>query len=296
MNCRSCGAPLSPGARFCDRCGAAVGGRPSRDEIRARLGGGRHAAPSRGAAAARHAAPGRNRGGNDVPGRAGLFLTAAGILWLLQLVYLNVRTLFINMSYGDFTLGNASFSVLGALKEGGSTAVGVLLVLVCLAGLLSLILPKLLLGRRLPVLTGLMAGLSMALLIFALVKIRSAFDKTYFGVEPTMGLFVWLLLLNCLLIGALAFLAVREGEPDPAPVAPRRPASTRTAPVRSGSAPQRAPAPARPSASQRNVAPPDAETVAALRRMAEMHRQGLVSDAEFARIKAECVARGWIRE
>ena len=26
MNCRSCGAPLSPGARFCDRCGAAVGG------------------------------------------------------------------------------------------------------------------------------------------------------------------------------------------------------------------------------------------------------------------------------
>jgi hypothetical protein len=44
------------------------------------------------------------------------------------------------------------------------------------------------------------------------------------------------------------------------------------------------------------VTVPDAETIAALRRMAQMHQQGLVSDEEFARIKAECVARGWIRE
>lgn len=295
MNCRSCGAPLSPGARFCNRCGAPGGGRPSRDEIRARVSGGRHAAPSRGASAARHAASGRNRAGNAEPGRAGLLLTAAGILWLLQLVYLFVHALFINMNYGDFNLGNASFSVFAALKEGGSTALGVLLVLVCVAGLMSLLLPKLLLGRRMPALTGLLAVLTLALYILALVKIGSAFDKTYFGVKPTMGLPVWLFLLNCVLIGALAFLAAREGEPAPA-AAPRRPATTRTAPVRSGSAPQRAPVSVRPAASQRNVAPPDAETIAALRRMAEMHRQGLVSDAEFARIKAECVARGWIRE
>lgn len=289
MNCRSCGAPLSPGARFCNRCGAAAGGRPSRDEVRARLGGGRHAAPSHGTAPARHAAPGRDRGGNAASGRAGLFLAAAGILWLLQLVYLFVRALFINMNYGDFNLGNASFSVYAALKEGGSTLLGLLLVLFCLAGLMSLILPKRLLGRRMPVLPGLLALLTLVLYVIALVSIGKAFDKTYLGVKPTMGLFVWLFLLNCVLIAGLSFMAAREEELSPAPT-PRRHAA-RPAPVRSAPAAQRAPA-----AAQRNVTPPDAETIAALRRMAEMHRQGLVSDAEFARIKAECVARGWIRE
>ena len=296
MNCKSCGAPLSPGARFCSKCGAPGVGRPSREEVRARLQGGRHAAPSRSPAAARHAAPVKN-GGAAGPNRTGLLMAAAGLLWLLQLVYLFVKALFINMSYGEFNLGNASFSVYGALKESGSTGLGILLAAVCVAGLASLVLPRLLLGRRMPALTGLLAILVLTLYIIALSSARSAFDKAYFGVKPTMGLFVWLFLLNCVLIAFLAFRAAREGEPAPVPAAsPRRPSAPRTAPTPSGPAPRRAPALVRPAAPQRNVTPPDAETIAALRRMAEMHRRGLVSDAEFARIKSECVARGWIRE
>ena len=75
----------------------------------------------------------------------------------------------------------------------------------------------------------------------------------------------------------------------PAPAA--RPAVQRQAPPRRG-----VNGFSRPSAPAQHVTVPDAETIAALRRMAQMHQQGLVSDEEFARIKAECVARGWIRE
>lgn len=287
MNCRSCGASLSPAQRFCPQCGMAVDARPSREAVRAHVqGGGRHAAPARGAALAPES-------------MLRLLSLGAGLLWILQLVYLFMQSLFINMNYGDFNLGNVAFSVYGALKEGSGAFLGVLLVLLCLAGLGSLVLPRRLTGRRMPLLMGILAALTLILFVLALTRINSAFDKAYFGIKPTMGLFVWLFLLNCLLLGALAYWIGREEEllpPEPARVrkparasAQARPAASRTAPVNSGAAPRR-------TAPPRNVTPPDAETIAALRRMAEMHRQGLVSDAEFARIKAECVARGWIRE
>ena len=105
-----------------------------------------------------------------------------------------------------------------------------------------------------------------------------------------------------LLIPFLLFVAGRSDEAleeqrVAAQPAPRGPAP-RPAPA---AQPQQARRPAaggsvRPAGPARNVTPPDAETIAALRRMAQMHREGLVSDEEFARIKAECVARGWIRQ
>lgn len=263
----------------------AVGGRPTGEEVRARIqGGGRHAAPSRRSALARHGAPGKAPSGD---GR--LPMTVAGLLWLAQLVLLFVRTLSINMNYGDFNLGSVDYSVCGALKAGESTVIAVLLVLLCLGGFACVVVPKVLSGRRIPVLSLAMAVLTLVLFLVALSRINSAFDKAYFGVKPHMGAGGWVFILNCALIAALSWLAGRL-EPIPAP------APVRAAPVRTEPAARRtATASVRPAA-HRNVTPPDAETIAALRRMAEMHRQGLVSDAEFARIKAECVARGWIRE
>ena len=81
--------------------------------------------------------------------------------------------------------------------------------------------------------------------------------------------------------------------PAPAPA----PAARRTAqPAQTGAKGIGVNTPIRRAVPGKNVTPPDADTIAALRRMVEMHKQGLVSDEEFARIKAECVARGWIRE
>ncbi len=287
MNCRVCGASLSPGARVCPRCGMAVGSRPTGEEVRARIqGGGRHAAPSRRNLRARHGAP-----GTGAAAERNLPLLAAGFLWLIQVVLVFVRSFSVNMNYGDFNLGSASFSVYAALKEGGGTVIGVLLFLLCLGGLASVVLPGLLTGRRIPVLSLALAVLTLVFFLVAVSRINSAFDKAYFGVKPHMGAAGWVFLLNCALIAVLSWLA---GRLEPIPAAAPRPAPSRPAPVRTETD-RRAPASVRP-ATHRNVTPPDAETIAALRRMAEMHRQGLVSDEEFARIKAECVARGWIRE
>ena len=105
MTCKNCGAPLEEGTRFCNRCGAAVVRQPSREEIRARVqGGGRHA-PA-------HAAPARASvvGGNYAPATLGaqhtpLLCLVAGLLGILQIVYLFVNTLFVTIASGQTDFG-----------------------------------------------------------------------------------------------------------------------------------------------------------------------------------------------
>lgn len=299
MICQNCGARLEAGSRFCNSCGAPVGAQPSGEEIRARVrDGGRHAAPSRSAGLRGEA------GGRLAP----LYCLCAGLLSLLQPVYLFVKTLFVSFGSGQDSFAVSSYSFFSGLREGGSTFLGVLLLLMAVALAAAVILPGMLGGRP-----GFwtVLGLSVLLLtlwLIALSAIRSAFDGSYLGARPRLGLFGWLFLLNCILIPGLIFLA--EGPGAPAPAAPARstaraaasrPTPARTArptPARQVQPPRRpgARGPVRPASPAKNVTPPDQETINALRRMAQMHRQGLISEEEFARIKAECVARGWIRE
>ena len=101
MICKNCGARIADNAGFCGKCGAkAAPAQPSREEIRARVqGGGRQAAPVRSAAPARRAAP---SGGAALQGldKSRLFVLAAALLSLLQIVYLFVKSVFITISYG----------------------------------------------------------------------------------------------------------------------------------------------------------------------------------------------------
>ena len=300
MTCKNCGAPLEEGSRFCKRCGAAVVRQPSREEIRARVqGGGRHAAPA--------ASPVRASGGGEyAPATLGaqhtpLLCLVAGLLGILQIVYLFVNTLFVTIASGQTDFGVMRYSLYGALRQQGSTGFGVALVLLCLVALGSIAVPMILSGRPRSMIT---AGLSLLLLVFyiiALIKVRGAFSEDFLGAKPKLGFYGWLFMLNCLLIPALVYLAAQVEDIVPAPA--RSPASApapeerRTAqPAQTGAKKIGVNTPVRRAAPGKNVTPPDAETIAALRRMVEMHKQGLVSDEEFARIKAECVARGWIRE
>ena len=302
MICKNCGARIADNAGFCGKCGAkTASGQPSREEIRARVqGGGRQAATTRTAAPARRAAP----AGGAMPlglDKSRLFVLAAALLSLLQIVYLFVKSVFITISYGGESVSDGA-SMFSVLKEGNATFLAVLLLLLCLALVASIAVPVLLRRGQKPIVTIVIAALTLLLFIISDVAINKFFDTYNLGVKPHLGLAGWLFILNCLAIPALIFLAGRGEEPVPARAAARQPAARRPAPAARPAVQRQAPPRrgvngfSRPSAPAQHVSPPDAETIAALRRMAEMHRQGLVSDEEFARIKAECVARGWIRE
>ena len=314
MTCKNCGAEIPAGTRFCNECGAPVNRQPSREEIRARVqGGGRHAA-----------APSAPRRGEDqagpLPEKLGpqhipLLCLVAGLLGILQIVYLLVRTVFVTLGTGQSNLSVVSYSIYGALRQSEATFLGVLLLLLALALLASFAVPMILWGRPRALVT---AGLSVLLLILFLIAVatvKSSFAENFMGVKPKLGFWGYMFLLNCLLIPGLVFLGgqLADLEPEPEPAAERAPARAPAARARAsagGRGPvsrpvspmQKAPrrpgvnGPVRPASPARNVTPPDAKTIAALRRMAQMHKEGLVSDEEFARIKAECVARGWIRE
>ena len=305
MTCKNCGNSLAPGARFCNVCGAPATQQPTREEVRARIRGG-----------AQHAAPRASfSGGTELvsaaqsklgPQHTPLLCLAAVLLGVLQIIYLLLKTVYVTLGVGQDNLDVASYSFYGALKTGESTGLGVFLVLVTLALLASIAVPMILDGRPRPLITAGVSLLLMILYVVAIFKLKSFFGENFLGAKPKLGFWGWMYLLNCLLIPALTFLGgqVADAVPEAPPAAP----AGRAAPaaVRSGARPvsplQKAPSrpgpngPVRPAAPGRNVTPPDAETIAALRRMAQMHKEGLVSDEEFARIKAECVARGWIRE
>ena len=293
MTCRNCGANLEAGSRFCNSCGAAVSRQPSREEVRARVqGSGRYAAPQAGRSGA-PAAPQATLGAQHVP----LLCLVVGLLAILQLVFLFINTLFVTLAAGQTDYGVVPYSMYGALRQVGSGWLGVLLLLLCLVLLGSIAIPMILWGRPRAIVT---IGLSVLLLILFLVafgRVSASFSENYLGAKPKLGFYGWMFLLNCLLIPGLAFLAGQMEDVDPAP-APARSAPAPAPRAAAQTAPRRptANSPVRPAAPARNVTPPDAETIAALRRMAQMHKEGLVSDEEFARIKAECVARGWIRQ
>ena len=293
MNCTNCGAPIQASERFCTKCGAPNTARqPSREEIRARVqGGGRHAAAP---AAGRRAAP---VPGAPAGGAATLFCLIACVLSLLQVLYLFLNSIII--SFMGESEGGSLFTVLRAADRGFLAAFMILLNLVLL---LSIVLPMILRGRPMPLITAAVSAVSLLLFIICFVAIRKYVSDAFFGIKPRLGLVGWLYILNGVAIPVLVFLAGRNAGPAPvmaaAPArapAPRQVSSRPQSPLRQPPMRRGVNGPVRPAAPAQNVTPPDTETIAALRRMAQMHQQGLVSDEEFARIKAECVARGWIR-
>lgn len=293
MTCKNCGAPLEEGSRFCKNCGAAVMRQPSREEIRARVqGGGRHSAPL--PAAGKREENWENGSATLGAQHTPLLCLVAGLLGILQIVYLFVNTLFVTIASGQTDFGVMRYSLYGALKQLGSTGLGVLLVLLCLVLMGSIAVPMILSGRPRSLVTAGFSALLLFVCILALLKVRGAFSANFLGAKPKLGFYGWLFLLNCLLIPGLVFLAGQIEDVFPAP-APAPAVQKAAAPTPSAVRRAVVDAAVKPAAPSRKVTPPDAETIAALRRMAEMHKQGLVSDEEFARIKAECVARGWIR-
>ena len=292
MICKYCGATLDTGERFCQSCGRPTTAQPSREEIRARVrGGGRHAAQTE-RPAPRRAAPVDNSdklGPQNTP----LLCMVAGLLGVLQIVYLLVKSVYVTLGNGQEGLSVSSYSLVAALRQESSSFLAAALVVLALVLLGSIALPMILSGRPRPLITAGVSILMLVLLILATSSVKSAFSANYMGAKPRLGLAGWLLYINCVLIPAVVFLAGQmsslEPEEEPAPA----PAARRSVQLPQQPAPKRS---LRPAAPAKNVTPPDAETIAALRRMAQMHKQGLVSDEEFARIKAECVARGWIRE
>ena len=159
MICKNCGARIANNAGFCGKCGAkAAPAQPSREEIRARVqGGGRQAAPVRSAAPARRAAP----SGGAMPqslDKSRLFVLAAALLSLLQIVYLFVKSVFISISYGGESISDGA-SMFSVLKEGNATFLAVLLLLLCLALVASIAVPVLLRRGQKPIVTIVIAGL-----------------------------------------------------------------------------------------------------------------------------------------
>ena len=224
MTCKNCGAPLDEGTRSCSRCGAAVLRQPSREEIRARVqGGGRHAAPpstpARASGSGTAYAP-ATLGAQHTP----LLCLVAGLLGILQIVYLFVNTLFVTIASGQTDFGVMRYSLYGALRQQGSTGLGVVLVLLCLVGLGSIAVPMILSGRPRSMIT---AGVSLLLLVFyviALIKVRGAFSENFLGAKPKLGFYGWLFLLNCFLIPALVYLAAQVEDIMPAPARSPAPA------------------------------------------------------------------------
>ncbi len=294
MICKRCGASLPAGSRVCGACGASLA--PSREEIRARVQGARP-----GPAAARTPLPAVNDA----------VLSLVGVALSLVLILL----LFIHGAVtapNAFTNEKMSFSLFD-----GSTILCALFLLFALGCGVCELLP--LLGNENPLTRKAALPLAVLELILGIaavvedVKGHTVVD-TVFGTgaelsKASLGFAGVLFLILCVAALVVALLFALGGGAAPAPArraAPvRKPASaapsraqTRSSAARRTSAPHpgsiRTGSAARPQA--RGVTPPDAETIAALRRMAQMHKEGLVSDAEFARIKAECVARGWIRE
>ena len=300
MICKNCGNTLERGARFCNSCGTPVTAQPSREAVRARAQGGtRYSSAPAGALPA-------TLNAQHTP----LLCLVAMLLGILQIVYLLVKSIYVTRGTNQQDLAVDTNSFYGALVQNKLTALAVILVLAALALMASIAVPMILKGRPMPIVT---IGVSLLLLILflvALFKIKAGFSESSLGAKAKMGFWCWIFLFNCLLIPGVVFLAgqmadvVPEEAAEPAPAPSRAPAADRrygpqSRPV---SPLQKAPrrpgtnGPVRPVSPGRNVTPPDAETIAALRRMAQMHKEGLVSDEEFARIKAECVARGWIRE
>lgn len=291
MICKYCGATLDTGERFCQSCGRPTTAQPSREEIRARVrGGGQRAASQQ--PTPRGAAPADNSDKLG-PQHTPLLCMVAGLLSVLQIVYLLIKSVYVTLGNGQEGMSVSAYSLTAALRQESSGFMAVLLVLAAVALLGSIAVPMMLSGRPRPLITAGISLLLLVLLIVATSSVKSAFSANYMGAKPRLGLAGWLLYINCVLIPAIVFVAGQmsslEPEEEPAPA----PAPRRAAPAPQLQAQKRTPRPAAPA---RDVTPPDAETIAALRRMAQMHRQGLVSDEEFARIKAECVARGWIRE
>ena len=302
MTCQNCGNALERGARFCNSCGAPVSTQPSREAVRARAQGGAHSAA---------AAPGGTLQATLGAQHTPLLCLVAMLLGILQIVYLLVNSIYVTRGAGQTALSVEASSFYGALVQNQHTALAVILVLVTLALMASIAVPMILMGRPKPIVT---IGVSLLLLILFIVsifKIKSGFSASSLGAKAKLGFWCWLFMFNCILIPALVFVSGRmadvlpeEGE-EAAPMPSRAAAfaSRRNGPSSRPVSPlQKAPrrpgsnGPVRPASPGRNVTPPDAETIAALRRMAQMHKEGLVSDEEFDRIKAECVARGWIRE
>lgn len=299
MFCKNCGTTLDQGARFCNNCGAPVSTQPNREEVRARAQGGARYAAAPAAAAAPRGALQPTLGAQHTP----LLCLVAVLLGILQIVFLLVKTIYVTRGASQATLSVEASSFYGALVQNKLTVLGVILVLMTLALMASIAVPMILMGRPKPIVTIGVALLLLILFIVAVFKIKSGFSASSMGAKAKLGFWGWLFMLNCLLIPALVFLAGQMADVLPEEAEDPAPAAARSGPVSRPASPlQKAPrrpgtnGPVRPVSPARNVTPPDAETIAALRRMAQMHKEGLVSDEEFARIKAECVARGWIRE
>ena len=325
MICRNCGAQIPAGARACPRCGRS-GARPSREEVLARARGEDRGAPvaARGGVAGPDASAVRSGlgilllllsavllfvpGGATAPDvwtgetqRYALFGSAplAGVLMLaLCLVACVCAALpLLDMDTGrsrqigkllaalalplgavcciaavrSRTLSDTMFSTGGILVQGSLGLVGILFLVLCALAALTALLPG------------------------APATPRPAHRPTYaprtsgHSAEATRR-------------PTGAAYAARSSARSDLRQSPRPAAPAEQHPEERPAAPRAEKKPAMPSLrrtppqDRRDVTPPDAETIAALRRMAQMHDQGLVSDAEFARIKAECVARGWIRE
>ena len=101
MTCKNCGAEIPAGTRFCDECGTPVNRQPSREEIRARVqGGGRHAAAAGPSVTRRAGELAGNLQGKLGPQHTPLLCLVAGLLGILQIVYLLVNTLFVTLGTG----------------------------------------------------------------------------------------------------------------------------------------------------------------------------------------------------
>lgn len=270
MICTKCGARLAPGARSCERCGAA-NEQPSREAIRARVQGG-------GRSAASGAAPGADVGSYALVG--------------LGISLLQILLLFLKGAVKVPDVWTEQVERISLFRA--SPWLALLLLLLCLLSLGWAVLP--LLGMELPRRRTAAILLALATLLVGIAALTAGVRANtvrdpFFGSneiisKASIGAAGVLFLLLSAASALTAWLSGRTAS---------RPQSRRsvTAPRHSPPAPAEK---ARQESPRPRVTPPDAETIAALRKMAQMYRQGLISEEEFARIKAECVARGWIRE